>query len=95
MSYEFSFISLQIFSSSLNSEKIIQKYGYVQEVGEDWLLESQFQFGNIFSVTLSPSRSNPPVVIVLPFPPPKKKIVPHSLNEQKCIGEPVRAGREG
>lgn len=37
MSHEFSFIHLQIFFLLL---KVIQKYGYVQEVGEDELLES-------------------------------------------------------
>lgn len=36
------------------------------------------------------SRSDPPVVNCAPIP----KIVPHSLNEQKCIGELVRAGCE-
>lgn len=38
MSHEFSFIHLQIFFFLLS--KVIQKYGYVQEVGEDELLES-------------------------------------------------------
>lgn len=33
-----------------------------------------------------PSRSDPPLVNCAPIP----KMVPHSLNEQKCIGELVR-----
>lgn len=37
MSHEFSFIHLQIFFLFW---KVIQKYGYIQEVGEDVLLES-------------------------------------------------------
>lgn len=37
MSHEFSFIHLQIF---FLLRKVIQKYGYIQEVGEDKLLES-------------------------------------------------------
>lgn len=72
--------------------KVIQKYGYVQEEGEGALLESLSSvFGNFsFYRRLCPSRSNPPVVNCAPIP----KMVPHSLNEQKCIGELVRAGCE-
>lgn len=52
-------------------------------MGEDELLQSLFQFGNIFSfsVTVRQSSCN-----CAPIP----KMVPHSLNEQKCIGESVR-----
>lgn len=48
-----------------------------------------FQFGNIFSVTLSKSQQSS-CCNCAPIP----KMVPHSLNEQKCIGELVRAGCE-
>lgn len=52
---------------------------------------SQFSFWEFFFYRrLCPSRSNPPVVNCAPIP----KMVPHSLNEQKCIGELVRAGCE-
>lgn len=43
------------------------------------------RFGNFFFCRL-PSRSHPPVENCAPIP----KMVPHSLNEQKCIGEWVR-----
>lgn len=50
---------------------------------------SYFSLGISFQ-WLCQSRSNPPVVNCAPIP----KMVPHSLNEQKCIGELVRAGCE-
>lgn len=48
--------------------KVIQKYGYIQEVGEDVLLESFLSVLGISFQWLCQSRSNPPVVIVLPSP---------------------------
>lgn len=45
------------------------------------------RFGNFFfSLFRLQSRSHPPVENCAPIP----KMVPHSLNEQKCIGEWVR-----
>lgn len=87
MSHEFSFIHLQI---CFLLWKVIQKYGYIQEEGEDALLESLSSVLGISFQRLCRSRSNPPVVNCAPIP----KMVPHSLNEQKCIGELVRAGCE-
>lgn len=72
MSLEFSFIHLLIFYS----QKVIQKYGYTQEVGV-WTFFFFFQ-------TQSSCCNCAPIL----------KMVPHSLNEQKCIGELVRAGCE-
>lgn len=74
---------------------VIQKYGYVQEEGEGALLESLSSvvfFGNfsLFIADCVQVVANPPVVNCAPIP----KMVPHSLNEQKCIGELVRAGCE-
>lgn len=57
----------------------------LQEEGEGATLPVS-QFGWEFLFRRLPSRSDPPVVNCAPIP----KIVPHSLNEQKCIGELLR-----
>lgn len=80
-----SFIHLKIFLFSLLG-KVIQKYGYVTGGGRRRRFSSlSVRFGNFFFADL---RVGAILLFVNCAPIPK--MVPHSLNEQKCIGELVR-----
>lgn len=69
--------------SFLYLERWYKNMVMLQEEGEGFSSLS-VRFGNFFRRLAS--RSDPPVVNCAPIP----KMVPHSLNEQKCIGELVR-----